>query len=207
MKTKIILVSCIFIIVAGCQSEPPSKEVQESTQWIAHYEWEWTNGMVWPADTISPEIVMAPGMQITAHTKKGEIIIRAGDGFDRFYTWDGATRSIELWPRKSRWYGSLGIYYPGSGQHWKSNHGVTRGVLNEGVLWFRTADDALAWIKRARSTGADYVYTSSGLVVGWDKVLLRKQLNVDVWQFMIDGKKPQSLPGSQNDLIKVIELH
>ena len=75
--------------------------------------------------------------------------------------------------------------------------------MEEGVLWFKTVDDALAWIKRARSTGVDYVYTSNGLVIGWDKVLPRKQLEVDVWQFLIGGKKPANLPGSQDDLISV----
>ncbi len=40
-------------------------------------------------------------------------------------------------------------------------------------------------------------------MVGWAKILPRKQLNVDVWQILIDGKKPKRLPGSQNDKIVV----
>jgi len=198
-----ILTILTIFVFAGCQSEPPSKEGQETMQSIDQYEWEYTNGMAWPVNGISPEIVMSPGMQISAHTEMGEITVRAGDGFKRFYTWDGATRSVTLWARKNRWYGSLGIYYPGPGQHWKSNHGITRGVLEEGVLWFKTLDDAFTWIKRARSSGMDCVYTSNGLVIAWGKVLPRKQLDVEVWQFMIGGKKPQSLPGSQNELISV----
>ncbi|MEO7677303.1 MAG: hypothetical protein ABIV39_11125, partial [Verrucomicrobiota bacterium] len=99
--------------------------------------------------------------------------------------------------------GSLGIYYPGPGEHWKSNKGITRGVLDEGVLWFKTVDDALNWIKRARSTGVDYVFTDDGLLIGFGKTPARKQLNVDVWQIMIAGEKPRSLPGSKNDLVSV----
>ena len=49
----------------------------------------------------------------------------------------------------------------------------------------------------------DCVYTGNGLVIAWGKVLSRKQLDVEVWQFMIGGKKPQSLPGSQNNPISV----
>jgi hypothetical protein len=148
---KVILTVLTVCVFAGCQSEPPSKQGQEASQWIDHYMWVYTNGMAWPSNSVSPEIVMTPGMQITARTEKGEITIRAGEGFKRFYTWDGETRSATLWARNNRWLGSLDINYPGPGQHWKSNHGITRGVLEEGVLWFKTLDDALAWIERERS--------------------------------------------------------
>jgi hypothetical protein len=205
VMSKVILTVLTVFAFAGCQPEPPSEAWKRAEESTAREAWMWTNGMAWPADSISPEIAMTPGMQITARTEKGEITIRAGDGLERFYTWDGATRSAKLQPRKERWYGSLGITSsePVPWRRWKSNKGITRLLLEEGVLWFKTVDDALAWIKRARSTGADYVYTSNGLVVGWGKILPRKQLNVDVWQFMIDGNKPQSMQGSQNELISV----
>ena len=70
------------------------------------------------------ETVMTPGMKITALTSNGEITILASKDYERSYTWDGETRSVKLGARKSRWYGKLGIYYPGPGQHWKSNHGT-----------------------------------------------------------------------------------
>ena len=63
------------------------------------------------------EIVMAPGSRLTATTPVGRIVINAGEGLRRSYTWDGATRSVEMWPRDKRWYGSLGIYYPGPEWH------------------------------------------------------------------------------------------
>jgi hypothetical protein len=201
VMSKVILTVLTVFVFVGCQSEPPSEAWKQAEARTAREEWEATNGMAWPSNPIPPEIVMTPGMQITARTEKGEITIRAGGDFERFYTWDGATRSAKLQPRWERWYGSLGIINsePVPWRRWKSNKGITRGVLEEGVLWFKTVDDALAWIKRSR----DYVYTSNGLVIGFDKVLPRKQLNVDVWQIMIDGKKPQSLPDSQNELISV----
>jgi hypothetical protein len=142
-------------------------------------------------------------MQITARTASGDVTIRAGEGFERHYTWDGATRSAVLWPRTARGYGSLGIYLPGPGEHWKPHSGITRGVLEEGVLWFKTVEDALSWIQRARTTGIDYTYNDHGLVVGFGKIVRRRQVNVAVWQMMVAGEKPQELPGSSDGFIKV----
>jgi hypothetical protein len=51
-----------------------------------------------------------------------------------------------------------------------------------------------------------YVYRDDGLVVGWQKVPARRQLNVEVWQIYIDGRKPARLDGSQNDKVKVDTL-
>ena len=78
------------------------------------------------------ELVMSKGDKVIATTETGRIEITADDGLNRSYTWDGATRSAELEPRKKRWYGSMGAYYPGPGEHWKNNNGITRGVLQEG---------------------------------------------------------------------------
>ena len=157
-----------------------------------------------PASGGSPttsEIVMAPGMTITATTPNGTITVSAGTGMARSYTWDGATRSVQMWPRSQRWNGSLGLYYPGPGFHWKSNEGIARGVLEEGQQHFKTVNAALKWI-RAR-TWMPHLYTKSGLVVGWMKVPARRQLNVDVWQIYINGRKPSNLPGSQDNKIVV----
>src|SRR5216684_1682403 len=69
-----------------------------------------------PKPGLSNEMVMSPGMSVKATTQEGEITITAGKDFNRSYTWDGGTRSVSLWPRWERWYGSLGAYYPGAGQ-------------------------------------------------------------------------------------------
>ncbi len=154
-----------------------------------------------PKPGVTNEMVMSPGMSITASTREGIITIAAGEGFKRSYTWDGETRSVTLWPRWERWYGSLGAYYPGPGQHWRNNHGITRGVLDEGQQHFQTIEEALKWIGLAEQAGC--IYRDDGLMVCWGRVLARKQLNVEVWQIMIAGKKPRSLPGSKNDAVSV----
>jgi hypothetical protein len=147
------------------------------------------------------ETVMSPGMKIQATTSAGEIVVTAVDELTRSYRWEGATRSVEMLPRAERWYGSLGLYYPGPGEHWKEHKGITRGVTEEGQQHFKSVDEAVEWI-RSR-TWMPYVYRDDGLVVGWDKTLPRRQLNVEVWQILVNGKKPLHLPGSQNEKIVV----
>lgn len=148
------------------------------------------------------EVVMAPGSSITAETKTGQITIKAGKGVMRSYTWEGATRVVDMWPRKQRWQnGSLGIYFPGPGDHWKEHNGITRLVGEEARLNFPSAAAAQAWLKTLSSAGTT-VYRNDGLVVTFDKNLSRKQLNVDVWQIMINGRKPTNLAGADDSKIR-----
>jgi hypothetical protein len=187
--------------VAGCTTnEPPSEEWRRAEQSIGREEMAFTNGMAWPASAPTNETVMSPGMHIKARAPGTEIIVEADRDYERLYTWDGGTRFAKLWPRKTRWHGNLGIYFPGVGQHWKPNGGITRGVLQEGVLWFRTTEDALNWINKVQAL-KNCVYSKDGLVVAWEKVLERKRLNVDVWQLMVAGRKPAAFPGSHDELM------
>jgi ankyrin repeat protein len=140
---------------------------------------------------------MTPGMRITARTTAGTMVITAVDELVRCYTWEGATRCVEMGPTTDR----QGLYYPGPGDHWKEHHGITRGVVQEGQQHFKTVKQARAWI---RSMGwSPYVYRDDGLFVVWGKELSRKQLNVEVWQIAINGKKPHKLPRSRNKRITV----
>jgi hypothetical protein len=145
------------------------------------------------------ELVLKPGDILTANTASGKMQIQALGQLERRYTWDGASRSVSLWPREKRWYGSLGAYYPGEGEHWKDNNGITRGVLDEGRQDFPSQSEALSWLYSEENEGI--VYRDDGLAVNWGKTLSRHQLNVDVWQILIAGKKPKFLPGSHNDSI------
>jgi hypothetical protein len=47
------------------------------------------------------------------------------------------------------------------------------------------------------------VYRNDGLAVGWMLVPARRQLDVEVWQIYVNGKKPGRLPGARDDLIDV----
>ena len=133
------------------------------------------------------EIVMPPNATITATTDSGAITIKSGKGLKRYYTWDGATRSVVMGPRPERWYGSFGIYYPSPGSHWLPVNGVTRGVLQEGQQNFDTIEDAEVWLKKDCE---HCVYNDSGLVVSFLKIPGNDQIDVDVWQIRIGGKTP-----------------
>jgi hypothetical protein len=156
-----------------------------------------------PADGPVPrktEVALSPGMSIRARTTSGLIAIRAGNGLRRSYTWKSATRSVEMVPRGERWNGSLGLHFPGSGRHWEEHDGVTRAVVEEGQQDFETTRDALRWIGDRWTT---LVYRNDGLAVGWSKVPARRQLNVEVWQILVAGRKPTRLPGSDDRAIEV----
>lgn len=144
------------------------------------------------------EVVMSPGMKITAETPKGKITITAGKGLKRSYTWEGATRSVEMWPRAKRWYGSLGLYYPGPGEHWKEHKGITRAVVAEGQQHFKSVEEFRKWL--ADRNWIPLVYSDDGLVVGWKAA--DNTLHVEVWQIYINGMKPVKLDGSQNDKVQ-----
>ena len=150
------------------------------------------------------ELVMRPGMALTGTTTTGVISIQAGKGLERTYTWEGASRSVTLLPREERFLGSLGAYFPGDGEHWKMHNGISRGVVQEGVQHFSSTAKALEWLKQQSEYYAT-VYRDDGLTVSFAKNLQRRQLNVEVWQILIEGKRPRSLKGSQDRLIKVRE--
>src|SRR5205814_6555865 len=150
------------------------------------------------------EIVMSASSTIAATTKLGTIVIRSGEGLRRSYSWEGVTRSVEMWPRDERWYGSMGLYFPGPGDHWFPHDGISRAVVEEGQQHFQSQSEALSWLQ-AR-TWMPFVYNSTGLVVGWGKTLPRRQLNVEVWQIYINGSRPSFLPGACDSCIHVAKL-
>jgi hypothetical protein len=154
------------------------------------------------SDISNQEIVMTKGMEITATTGEGTIKILAAEGFERIYMWNDCIRKVEHWPRKQRWYGSKGIYFPGPGFHWKDCNGVKRAVVEEGQQHFDTNDEALEWIKKRRYM--DYVYTHNGLMVGWH--IEEHTLSCEVWQIMVKGEKPEELEGCEDEKIQITFL-
>lgn len=166
------------------------------------------------------EAVMVEGMRVTFTNSNGGMTITCGKGFERSYTWDGDTRTLVMWPRKMRWYGSLGMYNPGAYiegelEQWKEHDGIKRCVAEEGQRHFTNESDAVEWIRTwGDGKKLDYVYNDSGLVCGMDKqpptVEERKKntdfpgtLFVDLWQIYINGKKPRKLDGAKNASITV----
>ena len=195
MKKTVIAIVVILILLATFSSF-----IINTGFGLAEYYRNWKQGD--PPIPSQNEIVMPPNSQIEAKTTTGTIVIKSGKGLKHYYTFDGVTRSVVMIPRPERWYGSLGLYYPGSGYHWLFQHnGINRGVLEEGQRHFASMKDAMEWLKKA-SEWDPTVYRDNGLVVAYGKTLSRKQLDVAVWQFYINGKKPTKLEGSNNESIK-----
>ena len=154
---------------------------------------------------VAVDLVLNSGDKVVANTDEGIIEIVAGKGLSRTYTWDGASRSVDLWARKEPWMGALGGYYPGPGEHWREHKGITRCVTRESVMRFETAEAFYEWINGLK--WARCVYTNDGLVVGWMRNYPRKQLSVELYQVLINGEKPKELKNSQDSRISYFPKH
>ena len=164
--------------------------------------------------------MLAEGSELVVRLPDFEIKIRAGADCLRHFTWDGGTRSAYLWPRVEPWGRQTGAYWPGPGHHWPSHGGVTRGVIAESVIEVDSIETALQLLKNGgtddrqygpfprnapiRPDRHSYVYRDDGLAVALGLAPSRGQINVEVWQILIDGQKPTHMPGSINEAITLV---
>lgn len=105
-----------------------------------------------------------------------------------------------MMPRTKGWHGSLGLYFPGPGNHWEEHDGISREVLEEGQMHFATTEEAHAWIGHPRRWQR-LAHRNDGLAVAWGQDPMT--LYVEVWQIGIDGKRLTELPGSDDAAIAV----
>ncbi len=79
-------------------------------------------------------------------------------------------------------------------------------VLEEGQQHFSSVNEAQRWLAK-REKFMDYVSTRDGLVVGWKQQARPGDgylaLSVEVWQILIDGRKPK-WPDASPSKIRVI---
>jgi hypothetical protein len=143
---------------------------------------------------VPSELAMAPGMTIEAMTRDGTMRIDYVDRYTRRYSWDGREKTFRHRPRQSRWYGSLGMYRP-------TGDGTMHAVLEEGQQHFRSTAEALVWLRSRHC-----VWTRDGMAVGWRQSARPGDgflaLHVEVWQIMVNGRKPV-LPGAQSARIRI----
>ncbi len=158
----------------------------------------------------SPEIVMHEGMEILVKNQTGEIKILAGKGYERFYTWEGQTRSQILIPRKKRWAGKFGI---GSGNaSFEPHNTISKANLAEEQLHFISVEEAVSFLNHRSRQDGNTIYNDEGLMVTWKKAIHPKKtvgnvLIVTVYQAYINGNKPTKLPYSKNDKITINHKH
>ena len=150
------------------------------------------------------ELVMREGVTIEARKDNTSVKVTSGKGFDRTYEWDRCKLKSNMGARKQRWYGSLGIGDPAysSGFSFGGCAGISRTVVQEGQIHFDDMQFALKWIER-RPTSYKTVWTNDGLLVSWNIVPGRHQLNVDVWLMCVNGKRPKQLVGAIDSAISI----
>lgn len=151
------------------------------------------------ADSSVHETVLSPGEQITATNRFGTVRITYIAPTKRMYEWENWHETRTLWMRTERWYGCLGLYDPAPAFLIEPK---VRLVLQEGIRNFRTASQLAAKLREA-SAVEDWVYDNSGLVVGFGRTPERgNQVNVDLFQYLINGKKPSTIPGARPSAIR-----
>jgi len=150
------------------------------------------------------ELVMREGATIEARKENTSVMVTSGKGFDRTYEWERCKLKSDMVARKKRWYGSMGIYdaAPSFGLSTGGCSGISRTVVEEGQIHFNDLQFAQKWIER-RPKSYKTVWTNDGLLVSWNIVPGRRQLNVDVWLMCINGKRPKQLVGANDSAVTV----
>lgn len=147
------------------------------------------------------EMVIPVGATVTAVNANGKMLITATSITRRRYRWDDRDGSYALIPRIHRWYGSLGLYVssaPMQGPGWSID-----GVLTEYQIHFADALSAGRWLTAGAESPERLVWNSTGLAVAFQELPSRGQLDVDVLQVCIRGKKPQHLSGADDRSISI----
>lgn len=146
------------------------------------------------------ELAMRPDMLIEARNKNGMVSIEYLSPLERRYKWNGFDEKRTLIPRKERWLGRLGAYDPATSYIWELFN--ARIVAEDSQLHFKSMDDIKKWLYQG-SAVMDWVYTDDGLVVGFVKTADRNQVNIEVYQLYLNGKKTSNLKGSRPENIEI----
>jgi hypothetical protein len=105
-------------------------------------------------------------------------------------------------PRDEPFMGRVGIYNPA--ESWGINLD-TRVVYDESIIDFPDYDHIYSFLLQS-SDVMDWVYTEDGLVVGFGRAPQRQQINVYIYQLLLNGKKPQNLKGARPNFIWLVPI-
>ena len=145
--------------------------------------------------------VLKPGETVEANNTNGRVRITYVSATKRRYEWDNKSREVNLIPREEIFDGKLGLYEPADG--WASSFRNDRLVVQESIINFESASEIDAFLVQSKDY-MNWVYTDHGLVVGFGRTPARRQINIDLWQLLVQGQKPKELKGSQNTAIRLI---
>jgi hypothetical protein len=144
------------------------------------------------------QVVLHPGQSVEAANKFGRVKVSYVSPVKRKYEWDGKSRIVKMIPRPEPWLGELGLYDPADCYFMLCR--MPRLVVEEAYHDFDSYDQIYAFLWQG-SAVMDWVYTSDGLLVGFGRSPDRGQINVDVRQITLRGKKPSGLRGARNGAI------
>ena len=134
------------------------------------------------------DAVLKESDSVTIENGSGKLTVAAGRDLVRNFTWNGQTRSVTMLKRTQPWMGSKSIYFPGPGEHWADNDGVTRGVIEEGRREFESLAAFEKWLKHEYQSYLDMKFVGKGRIGGWAIVKERKQLDCVIWEVKVGGK-------------------
>jgi|GEM_PF-3352945 len=148
------------------------------------------------------EVVLRPGESVIATNKFGTIKIGYVSERERRFDLDGRIKIAILRARPERFLGMLGLYDPA--EAWVFAPPPFRLLVEEAERHFNTYDQIYAALYEG-SAVMDWVYTSDGLVVGYDKIppppdhqVEFNTYEVDLYQFYLNGAKPTGLRGARD---------
>lgn len=145
--------------------------------------------------------VLQSGQSLIATNRNGSVKISYVSSIKRKYEWNGKTRIVKLIPMQPITPGVTGLYEPAD--FWGVNPFLIRLVAVEATHDFESMDQIYGFLRQS-SLIMDWVYTSDGLVFGFGRCPARQQINIYVWQLLLNGKKPSALKGANPKAIQLI---
>lgn len=187
--TLIVLCLSAILWLAGCASSAPEKKPEPKTVPTA--------GLPIPDEVAT---VLPEGSVLLAHTAAGKLKIEAGPDSLRIFSWEDARRGAATTARDEPFPGadSVGLHYDGKPPVWKPYEGINKLVYEESTRSFESPIDLKIWTQIRRLY---FSYNDDGLAVGWKRD--GDTLHVEVWQFYINGEKPDDLPDADNNAVKL----
>ena len=147
--------------------------------------------------------VLEEGLSLEIANAGGFLLIEARKGAERCYQVEGFRGCLSLATTPPDQAGDSflsGTYPPGG---FKS---VNTLEAQEGSIYFESIKDAIQWIDSESNRAFNFIYDDRGLAVGWYEPAAPgpgRMFKVRVWQVYIDGEKPEMLPGSGQEKMKI----
>jgi len=184
-KLLLLVFTCCYL--AGCAASAGQAQTGAAVA-----------GQPIPADTAT---VLPAGTTLQAHTAAGRISIAAGPDSLRTFNWDNARRRVAARPRTELFPGTTapGLHFDGQPVAWQPHNGIDKVRYEENVRSFQDATDLSTWVQIRRLY---FSYNDQGLAVGWKRD--GDTLHVEVWQFLINGEEPTTLPGADNAAVQLL---